>query len=208
MKGNMRKGKIAEKIVEGMFKEAGFKVIRYGYEYTVPELADKSNLINGKAGKYIRHQPDFIVVNGRNEAFFVEVKHRSKKIIPEKEIFPYPNCYVLLLTKRAILAQSTNYLFSRKENFKLITDMPPFKNIPKTIIMKYVKKLRRLLGDETLTGQFIEKYVEKLTRKKLQEPIDDFEVIRERRKKRGKGNIKAQKKRWRVRQIAKRRKRR
>ena len=74
----MQKGKLAENIVKDMFKEAGFKVINQGYEYTVPALVDRYNPIQGKATEYIRHQPDFIVVNKRNEAFFVEVKFRTE----------------------------------------------------------------------------------------------------------------------------------
>ncbi|MFC1742293.1 hypothetical protein ACFL3V_07195, partial [Nanoarchaeota archaeon] len=73
----MTKGKKAEKLIADLFKEAGFKVIKYGYEHTVKELADRYNLIKGPAAQYIRHQPDFIVVNKKNEAFFIEVKHRS-----------------------------------------------------------------------------------------------------------------------------------
>jgi hypothetical protein len=167
---NMEKGKTAEKIIENMFKEAGFKVIKYGYEYTVPGLADGRNPIQGLASQYIRHQPDFIVVNKRNEAFFVEVKFRTEGILKNKDLFPYPNCYVLLLTRDMIMAQSTKYLYKRGVNFQNITKMPPFAKIPYDIIDKYVKKLRRTLGDETFIGQKVEGIVKKITGKKMQGP--------------------------------------
>jgi hypothetical protein len=163
MSANMKKGKKAEKIVADLFKEAGFKVVKYGYEHTVPDLADRNNLIKGRAADYIRHQPDFIVVNKRNEAFFVEVKHRSKVIMPEKDIFPYPNCYVVLLTKGAILAQSTDFLFRKGATFGLLKDMPPFTGISYELIEKYVMKLRRQLGDDTFVEQFMGKIVKKIT---------------------------------------------
>ncbi len=160
---SMQKGKKAEKIVSDMFKEAGFKVVKYGYEYTVSELADRNNLIKGRAAEYIRHQPDFIIVNKENEAFFIEVKFRSTKIVPEKDIFPYPNCYVVLLSKSFILAQSTKYLFQYGARFQPITKLPPFKDIPYTIIKKYVDRVRRDLGDDTLSSQLLGKLVENYT---------------------------------------------
>jgi len=175
---SMQKGKIAEKIVGDMFKEAGFKVVKYGYEHTVKTLADKNNLIKGRAADYIRHQPDFIVVNKNNEAFFVEVKHRSKAIMPSREIFPYPNCYVVLLTKGAILAQSTHFLFNKRASFGLLVDMPPFKDIPFPIIEKYIMKLRRQLGDDTLVKQFMGKLVERMTNRTLPvKPADPITII-------------------------------
>jgi hypothetical protein len=174
------KGRKAEKIVGDLFKEAGFKVVKYGYEYTVPELTYEKNgnkVIKGKAAEYIRHQPDFIVVNDMNEAFFIEVKHRSSQIFPDKDIFPYPNCYVVLLTKDFILAQSTSKLFSQKESFEYLTNMPPFKNIPKDLILKYIKKLRRTLGDESLKGQLLEKWIKKITGKSLIKTYSKFKVV-------------------------------
>jgi hypothetical protein len=176
MNDNMKKGKKAEAIIADLFKEAGFKVIKYGYEHTVKELADKNNLIKGMAGQYIRHQPDFIVVNKQNEAFFVEVKHRSNYFFPTKELFPYPCCYVILLSKQNIIAQNVSILFQKKAGFLPLKRMEPFKNIPNNIIEKYVLKLRRTLGDETLTGQFVEKYVKKITGKNLQQPTDTIKI--------------------------------
>ena len=174
----MEKGRTAERIVANLFKEAGFKVYKYGYEYTLPKLADRTNPIKGRAAEYIRHQPDFIVVNGGNEAFFVEVKFRSSQIVPDKEIFPYPNCYVVLLTKDYILAQSTRYLFDKGAHFAPIVMMPPFSNIPRTILMKYVSKVRRELGDETISGQVLGKLVSKFTNLKLhRKPASKFRTV-------------------------------
>lgn len=175
---NHKKGLIAENIVRDMFLEAGFEVIHYGYEYTLPKLTKRAK-IEGKAGEYIRHQPDFIVINKSNEAFFVEVKFRSYKIDIDKEIFPYPNCYIVLLTKDYILAQSTRYLFKKSYNFMPITRMPPFKEIPSKVIYKYVRKVRRQLGDDTLSQQVLGSIVKKFTNLELVEkPSKGIKVIK------------------------------
>ncbi len=159
----MQKGKTAENIVRKLFLDAGFKVIKYGYEHTVPELAKLEKKIVGKSGMYVRHQPDFVVINKKNEAFFVEVKFRSKAIIPDREIFPYPNCYVVLLTKGSIIAQSTSNLFGKRKTFKQLNEMPPFKNISPKIIEKAVEKIRLKLGDDTLVQQFMGRLIKKYT---------------------------------------------
>lgn len=51
------KGLKAEKIVADMFKEAGYEVVKYGYEYTTPQLTKKKRgrTIKGKVGHFIRH---------------------------------------------------------------------------------------------------------------------------------------------------------
>jgi len=201
----MAKGKKAEGIISDMFKEAGFKVIKYGYEHTVPELVDRYNPINGEAAEYIRHQPDFIVVNRGNEAFFVEVKFRKEGILKDRHLFNYPNCYVMLLTNDLILAQSTNYLFNKGVNFQMLNKIPPFSNIPYSIIEKYVNKLRRTLGDESYLGQKVKGVVEKVIKTRLPKvPIIHGKFVNTNYKRKGKGNIRAQRKRWKQRVRGKR----
>lgn len=182
---DLEKGRKAERIVEDLFREAGFNVIKYGYENTVPELTPRNNgsIIKGKAGDYIRHQPDFIVVNNHNEAFFVEVKFRSKYILPDREIFPYPNCFVVLLDKKYIQAQSTYYLFNKNRNFERLNEMPPFKSISSVLIGKYVQRLRRELGDETLGKQIKGKLIKKLFGEDIVKPkTAPVKVIRKKRR--------------------------
>jgi len=164
---NFLKGKVAEKIVKDLFTEAGFRVINYGYEHTVPELADRDNLIKGLSADFIRHQPDFIVVNEKNEAFFVEVKFRKQGKIRKEHMFPYPSAYVVFLTQDFILAQSLEKIYRQGDNFDLLNRIPPFSKIPVSLIYKYVKIVRRKLGEETLTGQMVEKLAEKLVGKKF-----------------------------------------
>ncbi len=75
------KGKIAEVIFEQMFREAGeFTILRLGYEYTTPELAQYQNLIRIKRVlENLRHTPDFALIShDKSRVFIVEVKYRTK----------------------------------------------------------------------------------------------------------------------------------
>jgi len=79
---NLIKGKIAEMIFERMFTESGeFTILRSGYEYTLPELAQYRQL--PEVEKYIenvRKIPDFILISDdRKRAFIVEVKYRTQR---------------------------------------------------------------------------------------------------------------------------------
>ena len=166
----MQIGKTAERIVQELFEKAGFKVIKYGYEYTVPRLANRKKKIIGEAANYIRHQPDFIVVNNKNEAFFVEVKFRSGGIIKKEHMFNYPSCYVVFLTTEFILGQRLDKIYKYGDNFEMLNSLAPFKNIPSKLIAKYVNKTRRILGNESLFGQWTTKIFEKITKRKLRVP--------------------------------------
>ncbi len=76
---NLIKGKIAEIIFEQMFRESRkFTILRSGYEYTLPELAQYKQL--PEVEKYlenIRHAPDFILITeDKKQAYVVEVKYK------------------------------------------------------------------------------------------------------------------------------------
>jgi len=168
---NFIKGRIAEKIVKDLFIEAGFKVINYGYEYILPKLADKNNLIGGNAAAFIRHQPDFVVIDENNEAFFIEVKYRKYGKIKKEHMFRYPCCYVVFLTKDFILAQELDKIYKYGDNFDLLNRFEPFKKIPTNLIYKYVKVVRRKLGEETFKGQLVEGFAEKVVGKRFRTNI-------------------------------------
>src|ERR1044072_7473302 len=73
------KGKVAEIIFQQMFQESGkFTILRSGYEYTLPELAQYQHLAEVKAVMdNIRNAPDFILVSqDKKEVHLVEVKYR------------------------------------------------------------------------------------------------------------------------------------
>lgn len=82
------KGRIAEIIFEQMFRGAGeFTIIRFGYEYTSPELVQYQHQLKiiKSALDNIRHAPDFVLLsNDKTQAYLVEVKfmmyRNAKKI--------------------------------------------------------------------------------------------------------------------------------
>ena len=78
------KGKIAELIFELMFRETGkFTALRFGYEYTLPELAQYRNIVEVQnVLNNISNSPDFVLIkneknaDGKLEVFTVEVKYQ------------------------------------------------------------------------------------------------------------------------------------
>lgn len=164
---NLKKGRMAESIVEELFRLNGWRVEKYGYEYTVPHLCEGANL-KGDAGHFIRHQPDFVVVNKKNEAFFVEVKFRTEEIRPD-EIFPYPECYIVVVTPDFIYAQNLEDLQVKRSPFVYINQLDPFKSLDINIIYKMLDKTRRKLGKETLVSQIAKKVIKKMTKANLVE---------------------------------------
>jgi hypothetical protein len=79
---NLIKGKIAEIVFEQMFRESGkYTILRSGYEYTLPELAQYGHLPMVKAViENIRNAPDFVLISkNHKEVYLVEVKYRAKR---------------------------------------------------------------------------------------------------------------------------------
>jgi len=151
---NKEIGNKAEDLVISLFREAGFQVIRYGYEHTVPQLCNRGEVIQGSSANYIRHMPDLVVVNRDNQAFFVEVKYRSDETLKDKDLFNYPCCYVVFLTSKGILAQDVQKLKGTSErNFISLNKLSPFEDISDELIEKFDKKIRRKLGKENWLGQ-------------------------------------------------------
>ena len=85
--------------------------------------------------------------------------------------------------------------------------MPPFSLIPLKLVEKYVMKLRRQLGDDTLVEQFMGKVVDKLTNRTLPlKPAQPITIITRGKRfvrklttphhRRSKGNVKEQKRRY------------
>jgi hypothetical protein len=77
---NILKGRIAETLVEGLLRQSGNIVYRFGYEAIVQNLTqlEESFDRNSEAGERIRVMPDFIVIDKGGKPVFVEVKFRWK----------------------------------------------------------------------------------------------------------------------------------
>jgi hypothetical protein len=75
---SMLKGRMAETLIEELLKKSGNTVYRFGYEAIMQNLVQikKSFDAHSDAGERIRAIPDFIVIDGKGEPIFVEVKFR------------------------------------------------------------------------------------------------------------------------------------
>lgn len=152
----MIKGRIAETIVKCMFEDLGFEVIPYGYENTCPTIAKKDRLIIGDVKNHIRKAPDFIVIDKKGEANFVEVKFRADGNYKKETDYPYRDCYIILLTKKHLGIEQyknlndeatltgNNFTTNANGSFKSLMEVPllsGFDKEKKEVILKYREEL-------------------------------------------------------------------
>src|SRR3989344_1360766 len=95
---NMVKGKIAEVLVSSMFEDLGFEVVHYGYEHTVPSIANKNSTVKGRVCEMIRRTPDFIIVDKVKNAYFIEVKYRADGEFEKPADYLFPEAFFILLS--------------------------------------------------------------------------------------------------------------
>ena len=162
---NMEKGKTAEKLAIQMFKEAGFKVKKSGYEHTFSDLVNRDKPLKGPAANYIRKHPDLIVVDENNNSYLIEVKYRKRGTIDREDVFDYPEVQVILFTRDSIHCQYIKEISKIGKKFLPLNSMKPFSDIPDKIVHKYVLKTRRKLGGENIFGQTFEKIFQKIVGK-------------------------------------------
>jgi hypothetical protein len=113
------KGRIAETIVEELFRSLGFQVFSYGMENSIPGIKDLLKGVRGDVSKNIRQMPDFVVFKD-NQAHFIEVKYRASGELNLKDIakygdYPFENALFVLVTKKHIKCISYNELSEGKE---------------------------------------------------------------------------------------------
>lgn len=75
----MLKGRMAETLVEELFKNSGNTIYRFGYEAILQNLTQIERSFNdeNETEKRIRAIPDFIVIDSKGNPTFLEVKYRS-----------------------------------------------------------------------------------------------------------------------------------
>jgi len=100
------KGRIAETIVEELFRSLGFQVFSYGMENSIPGIKDLLKGVRGDVSKNIRQMPDFVVFKD-NQAHFIEVKYRASGELKLSDIskdndYPFINALFVLVTKKHI----------------------------------------------------------------------------------------------------------
>ena len=137
---NMIKGRIAETLIEELFRTMEYNVFRFGMENTVPGIAELLRDNKSDVALTIRRMPDFVVQDQYSGAVsFVEVKFRASGSFSVDDLkgnYPYPNAFVILISRKHIKCLSVkelqngvcmtpdchNYLGNRKE-FNLDKDL-------------------------------------------------------------------------------------
>jgi hypothetical protein len=113
------KGRIAETIVEELFRSLDFQVFSYGMENSIPGIKDLLKGVRGDVAKNIRQMPDFVVFKD-NTAHFIEVKYRASGELKLSDIskygeYPFENALFVLVTKKHIKCISYAELLEGKE---------------------------------------------------------------------------------------------
>lgn len=113
------KGRIAETIVEELFRSLDFQVFSYGMENSIPGIKDLLKGVRGDVSKNIRQMPDFVVFKDK-EAHFIEVKYRASGALKLSDIdkygdYPFENALFVLVTKKHIKCISYEELKAGKE---------------------------------------------------------------------------------------------
>ncbi|MHA2096671.1 MAG: hypothetical protein ACW98F_18805, partial [Candidatus Hodarchaeales archaeon] len=100
----------------------GYEVYRYGVESLVPNFVNRLSRKEGNIAEKIRMMPDFIIYLN-DTVFFIEVKYRwdgyfnLKQFCKEKgvEKYPYPDSYIVLVSKNRITIQKARKLWEGEE---------------------------------------------------------------------------------------------
>lgn len=113
------KGRIAETIVEELFRSLEFQVFSYGMENSIPGIKGLLKGVRGDVSKNIRQMPDFVVFKDK-EAHFIEVKYRASGSLKITDIdrygdYPFENALFVLVTKKHIKCISYQELKSGEE---------------------------------------------------------------------------------------------
>lgn len=123
---NLIKGRIAEVIFEQMIRNEGrYDVIPFGYEHTVPTLAQYRHLAQIKQiMENIGDAPDFVLVSAdknRGEVYLVEVKYQTIKDIEyiKKEagelLHRWPASWIFLATPNGFYCDLSKNIIEKGE---------------------------------------------------------------------------------------------
>jgi hypothetical protein len=112
------KGRIAETIVEQLFRSLHFQVFSYGMENSIPGITDLLKGVRGDVSRNIRQMPDFVVFKDK-KAHYIEVKFRANGELRIKDLekygpYPFENALVVLVTKKHIKCISVEELKAGK----------------------------------------------------------------------------------------------
>src|SRR3989344_6609417 len=87
---NVVKGRIAETLVEEMFKNSGYKVYRFGYEAILQNISQSHiKLQDSETKEKIRSIPDFVVVSPKGSIQLIEVKYSADGTLRKSKLQNY-----------------------------------------------------------------------------------------------------------------------
>ncbi len=151
---NLIKGKIAEIIFEQMFRDQkGYTILRFGYEYTLPEIAQYQKFLGEmgqKAKNNIENSPDFILISeDKKNLYLVEVKYRSElhkekiKEIAEKTVKRFDPSWLFVASPNGFYLESCNKIIENNGEMWLLSDKENSKypHIKKDLQKKYLNLL-------------------------------------------------------------------
>jgi hypothetical protein len=140
------KGRIDEVIFEQMFREEDeFTILRLGYEYTSPELAQyRDRLEVRQVLDNIKNTPDFALIShNKKRLFIVEVKYRSrlekpklKRIAAATLKFADPS-WLFVATPDGFFFDACNNVFNHSGEIRRLQTTW----IPQNVQDKYIKLL-------------------------------------------------------------------
>ena len=142
------KGRIAETIVEEMFRDAGYQVYRFGYESFLQSLVQKGNKINKNdlVGGVVSSMPDFLVVKD-NKPDFIEVKFRKDGKLSKSELESWSKARVLLVFPFAPFFKISSVTAFLETGKLYNLDNDNFLKINKNIIGRYIPLIKKYLND-------------------------------------------------------------
>lgn len=149
----MLKGKVAEAIIFQLFSDAGYSVVRFGYEHTLPELAAKRKGLNGKIANQLRSIPDLVIYDPDKTVpspYMIEVKYRAK--ISEIELrdkilldYPFDDAFILFVTPTEILIQTAGHL-KVEQSFQSLKNHNLFPKIKANLVDEYQSLIKDIFS--------------------------------------------------------------
>lgn len=145
------KGRIAETIFELMFRDTDkFTVLHFGYESTVPTLAQYRNtVVMKKVLNQVDKSPDFILMTeNKEQVYFVEVKYRASP--DKKELLEttleiskrWELCHLFLVTKEGFFFSPINTIINKNGELEKLS----VKWVPQNIQEKYLELSKDFLS--------------------------------------------------------------
>ena len=144
---NVVKGRIAESLIEEIFKEAGYKVYRFGYEAILQNISQTNiDIKESKTKDKIRSIPDFVVVSPGGSIQLIEVKYSADGKLRKENLKKYIDFWdearIILVTSKEPYFQMF-YIKSIMNGKSLIPlEKDRFTTINSDIIKKFSKVVK------------------------------------------------------------------